>query len=171
MKGRGNDKYRYIPVLFSTNSRSNPNPHTQNVTMGFFAGSQHQTEVRRRKTTQEVGQSPRHGQTIGHARDQEVHPQGGRRRCVQTTGRVTGDRGGVANHTGVQHQEACCRDHSNHHSNHHCIGARTAERLQPQTSVREYVFYVFFQISKKHEMTYQKVVKIFSKSLVLSPSK
>jgi len=33
------------------------------------------------------------------------------------------------------------------------------------TSVREYVFYVFFQISKKHdflrffEMTYQKVVK------------
>jgi len=34
-----------------------------------------------------------------------------------------------------------------------------------QFSVREYVFYVFFQISKKHdflrffEMTYQKVVK------------
>ena len=41
--------------------------------------------------------------------------------------------------------------------------------------VREYVFYVF-QISKKHdfaffETSYQKVVKIFSKRLVLNPSK
>ena len=44
------------------------------------------------------------------------------------------------------------------------------------SGVREYVFYVFFRL-KKHdflrffEMTYQKVVKIFSKSLVLNPSK
>jgi len=43
-------------------------------------------------------------------------------------------------------------------------------------SVREYVFFVFFQISKKHdflrffEITYQKVVKVISKSLVLNTS-
>ena len=48
---------------------------------------------------------------------------------------------------------------------HGSNGSTNVGGSRVSTSVREYVFYVFFQISKKHdflrffEMTYQKVVK------------
>ena len=52
-----------------------------------------------------------------------------------------------------------------HRRQNECGNGGEAVRGMGDSSVREYVFFVFFQISKKHdflrffEMTYQKVVK------------